>query len=255
MTDAIEAVEPEVPTSLRGVLTEEYMRYFRNGNVPLVKALPITMYANHVTCEVGGVEKSIHIDDFTNMLELMSSGRPKVMNPISLPAGCFAFVATDTQINLSCYYPEVIREIKYKPNGNKEVSFVIPFPNLIITFTLKKDIDKMWVVQSANYFCTTKKITQLTDKEFIVKREPSQGIFRLPFPNVYGSDTMCYGENTMPARHNNNLRGLDYYYQFLFTSPFNNDLGVSGLTQSFTPEAWFKHLSKLGAFPYELLSK
>lgn len=65
---------------------------------------------------------------------------------------------------------------------------------------------------------------------------------------------MCYGRNTMPVRFaEGSLRGFDWYYQYLFESPFNSDLGLYGVSGKSVNE-WFALLAERAAngqtFPY-----
>jgi hypothetical protein len=69
---------------------------------------------------------------------------------------------------------------------------------------------------------------------------------------------MCYGGNSMPSHfQDNNLQGLNWYYQFLFESPFNNDLGLRSLKEEVVAQDWFKTLETAAKnnepFPYEKL--
>jgi hypothetical protein len=247
-------VEPIREPSLKEILEAAYEADRAAGVLPTVGAIPLTLFANHVECEIDGIKKAIHISEFQAMIEVMSKGKTKKADPILLPFGCFAFDMTETEITMSCYYPEGTKEVNYKPSGSsgKAKEFTVPFPNLIINFKLKKGSDKLWSVVEALYYCTPKKVTQLPTENFVM-RDPSKGVHRLPFPNIYGGDGMCYGNNTMPVKHNNNLRGLDYYYQILFIAPFNDDLGVSGLNKSYSPYQWFEYLATQKEFPYTLL--
>lgn len=114
---------------------------------------------------------------------------------------------------------------------------------------------------------------------------------RIPFPNFYSGNTMCYGQNSIipnvPAS-DNNYRPLESYLALITSSPFNSDLweGMGNhilqdmanrssfscigegsdadkkdrVTNSFSRNGrsaqipcWFYYLSKVESFPYTLV--
>lgn len=222
-----------------------------------INATPIILHKTHVSTYNNGVEKSISIADFKSILDEMTKGTSENIPPINLPFGCFMFSRTSDSVYLNCYYPETIADIKFDTREGdraKQEVYKIPLPNIIISYVLKKVSGGMWGITKVKYFSTPMTVAQLPDKAIIVGTDPEKGIYKLPFSNVYEENTLCYGNNTMPSRFNDNLRGLDYYYQILTIAPFNSDLGIRGLTEAYQPRAWYKHLSTLKKFPYELLN-
>jgi hypothetical protein len=221
----------------------------------LIEALPILMYKTHVSTIVDGLNKEVSMSDFKNILTTLTGEEEEKIPPIALPYGCFMFNRSGENLYLNCYYRETIGEIKFHQRDEKEKKFKIPLPNMILSFNLKKAAGGLWQVMIVRYFATSKTVTQLPDDIFITQLSGDKGIHKLPFPNMYTDNKMCYGGNTMPVRFTNNLRGLDYYYQILTQAPFNSDLGVNGLTSSYTPKSWFEFLASKTEFPYQLLSK
>ena len=239
------------------VLEQEYAQRSSVLGANKANSVPLMLYKTHVTTYNNGIEKAISISDFKNILDEVTKTTSENISPICLPFGCFMFNRVADNMYLNCYYPETIVEIKYdsrEGESKKIETFKIPLPNIIISFWLKKVSGGMWGTQRVNYYSTSKTVTQLPDKAIIVATDPEKGIFKLPLSNVYEENTLCYGNNTMPSRFTDNLRGLDYYYQILTIAPFNSDLGIRGLTTDYTPKNWYKHLSTLKQFPYDLLS-
>jgi len=235
-------------------LKEFYRQTHPVASSARVEALPVILSKTHVTTLVDGVPKAISISDFKGVINAMTSEDEEKVPPISLPYGCFMFNRSGEHLYLNCYYRGTVSELKFNNRDGKKNKYMVPLPHVIISFTLKKVNDSIWQVMLVKYLSTSKSVSQLPDNIFFNKPQGEHGIHKFPFPNMYSDDKMCYGGNTMPVRFTNNLRGLDYYYQIITQAPFNSDLGVNGLTQSFTPEHWFTHLSGMKEFPYDLLS-
>lgn len=222
-----------------------------------VDAFPAIIHTTHVVTYLDGVEKSISLVDFKSIIDEVTKSVAENITPVNLPYGCFMFSRSGDTTHLNCYYPEKIAEIKFdsfEGNTRKLETYKIPMPNMVLSFMLKKTTGDSWGVQQVKYFCTPRTVSQLPDRYIIVKADSDQGVYKLPFSNVYETDMLCYGGNTMPMRFTDNLRGLDYYYQILTISPFNSDLGIKGIGENITPRNWYKHLSTLTKFPYEKLT-
>ena len=235
--------------------------YNTGGNIVISQyseAVPFLLYKTHAITSVNGVEKAISVPSLKSILSSLSSETEEEVAPMCLPFGCFMFSRKGEFLYLSCYYKECMAEIKYDPRdpgSGKIEKYTIPMPNVIISFTLKKAEKNTWQVHEATYLSTSKSVTQLPDNDMIRSFNPKIGVYKLPLSNIYPQGKMCFGNNTMPVRFTDNLRGLDYYYQILTLAPFNSDLGVNGLKQTYQPRTWFKHLSTLKSFPYDLLSE
>lgn len=243
------------------LLRDYYKKVIEPGytaNSPLLSAaeyaVPILLYKTHVTTLSGGVVKSISISDFRNIIVDLVGEASESIPPLGLPFGCFMIRRSGDMLQLSCYYGETEAEITFDNREVKKQKFKVPLPNIIISFTLKKIGENLWQTNMVKYFSTPKSVTQLPDDVFISDIDSKAGIFKLPFPNMYGDNRMCFGGNTMPIRFTNNLRGLDYYYQILTLAPFNVDLGVLGVKGFSSPVTWFAHLKGLKKFPYDLLT-
>lgn len=205
----------------------------------------------HVECSLpGGIVKAISFSDFKAVIESVVSDSSEEPN-LFLPSNCFVFSKSSTDIKLSCYYPGEKREVQYvKTRGGSASKMTIPFPNMIINFDLKNDNNR-WVVANAQYLSTHKRLSQLPLKR---PKEGDEGVWIAPLPNTFGGGRMCYGNNSMPSGFTDNLRGLDWYFQFLFATPFNSDLSINSLKSSFSTSAWMEFLSECDEFPYDMLS-
>lgn len=230
--------------------------YHRNQNVNIQE---VKIFPNYVQVNLNGQTKSISILDFKMILDSMLQVDTK-LDAMALPFGTFIFAKSAGTIQLSCYYPEQKKKIKYQSSRYGEpvniTEFEIPFPNMVISHNLNKK-DGFWMVSDTRYMVTTKTPNQLPNDFVQMNKNPSLGLFLPPFTNVYNECRLCYGQNTMPSKFHNNLRGLDYYYQVLFESPFNNDLGIKGVKPEFRKSdvgAFYKALSEQETFPYHWLN-
>ena len=219
------------------------------------QVIPIMLHKTHATVSINGILKSVSIQDFKRITAAASGDEEEEIPPICLPYGCFMFNLSNGVIHMNCYYPERISKITYdRQDGKPPVEFEVPFPNVILYFSLSQQPENSWSVTEARYFSTTKTVTQLEDTSFIDGISTADGIYRLPVSNMYSGNSMCFGRNTMPVKFTNNLRGLDYYYQILSIAPFNQDLGINGISSRYAPYDWFKFLHKKEKFPYDLLT-
>ena len=196
------------------------------------------------------VEKRISYEDFRDIIGGVVGHRNQDnLEGFQLPSNCFYFARSSETIQLSCYYGERVADMRH--NTKK---YTVKAPNFVISHNLQKQ-GKIWRVTGSRYFCTNAKVGNLP-KSFIWSVNGNQHIYLSPFPNTYSEGNMCYGHNSMPSQMaDNNLRGLDWYYQFLFESSFNNDLGLRALSTEPSIENWFKKLADTAKenkpFPYE----
>lgn len=232
---------------------EDFTQVFGSGS-PIISAV---IYQDRAILNAGGLTKEVSI---ASLISVLTAESPKDLPTISaaLPSGVFALSITDEDMKINVYKPGGSREIKYKPDS-KLHKYVIPFPNMILYYHLTKIKGDAvggakWQIQTVNYFVTPKTQSQMPST-IISSHNAASGIFLVPFSNFYNTGGLCYGGNTMPMRHGDNLKGLDYFYDIIFESPFNNDLGVrmtiNGARHSVGE--FYKELSKLTEFPYEEL--
>lgn len=215
-------------------------------------ALPVVMFSDYVEVEVhAGLKKQISYQSFKELINksLNQVEEAPVIKGVLPPSNTIFLSQSSDRLHINVYHP----------GGNKEMLYhtdklVIAAPNIIIGFTFKKEAGD-WVVRNANYFCTDLPVSKLP-KEFINSVNHELGIYDLPMSNTYGGGSMCYGGNSMPARFKEgNLRGLDWYYRFLWETPFNDDLGVRAIGNAVNVRQWYNALKKRAdegkAFPYK----
>lgn len=205
--------------------------------------------------EKAEIEKRISYEDFKGILtSALGRREEEKLEGFHLPSNCFYFAKSGSQIQLSCYYQERSAEIRYI-----DTKMTIRVPNLIISHVLERKSGQPAKVISSRYFCTDQAVNKLPQEKFINIADNNHRIWISPFSNTYHEGNMCYGGNSMPVSFPEfNLRGLDYYYQFLFTSPFNSDLGIAALDSGReSVEEWYRTLEKVAAnnepFPYNRL--
>lgn len=225
------------------------------------------LFSDRVSLESNrGITKEISISDYvTTLLTLVDLDARN--ETFQLPFGTFRFGSmSDGGKSLDCYFPETRKTITHTDTYGKDstvTSHEIPFPNTILSFTLRENNDTSngkFKVTSVKYFITKDSPTKLQDNISFSERISSlsaKGLYLMPFTNFYNDGRMCYGNNTMPILFNYNLRGLEYYYQVIFSSPFNNDMGikanaVKGLSRD-SPKKFYESLATFEKFPYECL--
>lgn len=224
--------------------------------------LDVSILPNSVRVDLGGgTYKYISIDDFMKILSTASSKvRKDVVVGYQLPTNVFFLASSGSNLYISCYYPSGVKSLKYQRVSNEPVlDRPSVMPNIIVSHTINIESDKL-KVQSSQYFCTDLPVGSLPG-EFITRPKPESRVFLLPFTNTYSSAQMCYGQNSMPTTFTNGvLKGLHWYYQYLFESPFNNDLGLNAVDRdkfSGPPREWYELLATKAesgeGFPYDML--
>jgi hypothetical protein len=215
----------------------------------------VRIYDSHVEIKLPtGMTKTIGIGDFLTTLSKTINQEDNLKTTL-FPANCYIFGQSITEMKLACYYPGKLREITFIPRGvhtPTPMTFVIPFPNIVISHQLKRNTDG-WEHQHSRYYATTKTMGQLENK-FLWEKNEQEGIWVLPFPNIYPEGRLCHGANTLlkgPFR--DNFRGLDWHFAVLHNSPFNDDLQIPSIVKSSRGTAYFTELSTHKTFPYELL--
>lgn len=211
--------------------------------------LKITTYGAVFTSD--GVDKVISHDSLIGMLSSAASASAGGVEDLFLPSNVFYFGRSGSSLYLNMYFPEGVKDIQFYDRKRPSV-----VPNIVLSVPLTKEAGSGdYRVGLVKYFCTDMSVSKLP-RQFISSVNHANRIFLLPFTNTYDDGHMCTGSNTMPSRFpGGNLRGLDWYYNYLFESPFNDDLGVRAT--GMTPSSWYELLAKTasagGRFPYEKL--
>lgn len=206
-----------------------------------------------------GLEKYISYETFQDLVAdaTRTLAQSKPMAGFNLPSNVFYFANSHQEIRLSCYYQSTVKPLRYYDRNMEVIT-----PNIIISHTLKNERskgEKSWVVSSSRYFCTDKNVGNL-DRTFIDQKNYNKGIHIIPMSNTYEDGRMCYGDNSMPKyMTENNLRSLDWYYQYLWETPFNDDLGIRAGSGGMSVKHWYEHLAAEAKkdepkFPYDKLS-
>jgi hypothetical protein len=263
LSNAAHVEHPNLPPTLGEAISqvnvEDEFKALMDGveNNPLYMKesvfVPVVLREDFVEVDLGNnLKKNISYADFRSIIgKIINDTSEVAVSGILPPSNLIFFSHNNKQIKLTCYYPTAIRPLKYLTS-----KFEIVAPNMIISHVLEKD-GKDWLVKSTKFFCTDQPIRKLKTT-FIDAVDHHARIFLSPFSNTYAEGRMCYGGNQMPVRYkDDNLRGLDYYYKFLWDSPFNDDLGIPALrrNQYDGARAWYDLLSnnrkEKKAFPYD----
>jgi hypothetical protein len=222
-----------------------------------VQCQPVKLMNDCVIMTLGDgnaeIDKRISYEDFLAIVRsAVGRKNDEQLNGFSMPSNCFYFASSASTIQLSCYYQERTAILKYRT-----LKFPIKVPNMIISHVLERQgsSGRAWRVTASKYFCTDSAVSRLP-RTFINSIDHTNRIYLSAFTNTYEDGKMCYGGNSMPSvMSDNNLRGLQWYYEFLFDSEFNDDLGVKATGMS--PSEWYQLLKEAAAkdepFPYSKL--
>lgn len=224
-----------------------------------ISGITVDLLEESVRITLGnGFYKFISYPDFINSLSTSISSDSvtgSLQDYILAPNTFFLSVSQD-RVEMSMYYPECHRNLIY---GNHTRPSVIP--NIVISHGLKRQSGDEWRVVDTKYWTTNKQLSEINRKCYL--RDKPAYFSIMPFTNVYTDGNLCYGSNVRIINVKlPDFRPLHWYYEMLFTSPFNNDLGISALKNS-SPyrgnyPGWYDHLAKLATektpFPYDQLA-
>lgn len=223
----------------------------RGGPANMVYCQEVKIYPSHVEVELKGIKKTLSLVDFKQIIDSQLQMESQ-LSTTALPLNTFLFARAAGEIHISCYYPERRMDLKLQERSGVKVYKNVLMPNIVISHALKME-GSFWMVQNTKYFATSMRPTEFPEDKVVFDPIPGANMWRVPFPNFYNDYRMCYGQNNMPMKHANNLRGLDYFYQVLYDSPFNFDLGINVREYDTNIPSWFEHLTTVDKFPYELM--
>lgn len=219
------------------------------------EGISFDILANGVRVRVGKTTKIVSTDQALaallthfNMLSAESEGKGRV-----LPPGVFYIEEGAKTLRLAAYYEGAVRNVNFRGTVKRRVT-----PNVVIGFTLSRNGD-FWTTNSNGvlYYCTSQTFPEIRKNAM-----PSLDAFKLlPFSNVYDNARLCTGENSLPTTFPLfDLSALYAWFNVLWDSPFNMDLGVKAAKDPYRgdPPAWFKLLAERAedanpTFPYDQL--
>lgn len=243
-------------TSTQEANTQETKQEAKQETIK-VDGIKVVLLHDAVQLEMDkGIKKFISYEEFLHTINsTMNPDDVEVSNSYHLAPGTFLLEAGRDAIKVAMYYPECYREITYMNTTRLSV-----IPNIVISHTLKKSTATgSYSVTNTNYMCTSRKLSELPRVfPMLPSRHSHKTFCTIPFTNVYNDGKLCYGNNVRVANITlPDMRPLHWYYDMLFTSPFNNDLGIYSLATRIDYSAWYTKLADLAKqnkpFPYESL--
>ena len=218
--------------------------------------ISVDLLSESVRLNLGkGFYKFISYSDFASALLniIDKDGGSTKGKEYIFPPNIFYLNVAPTNMQLSMYYPECVRELTYRSDTKPRV-----VPNIVISHSLHIHSDNKWRVSDTRYWSTAKPLSEL-ERTAYLRSSPPAGFALLPFTNVYDTGSLCYGANVRISEVNlPDLRALHWYYEMLFTSPFNDDLGLKAVKRNSKYKldnvSWYKFLADLAEkgekFPY-----
>lgn len=244
--------EGTIDTNIFGVFTSQNGINLNTLGKSSEEYLKVNLYSTCAEIELlGGIKRLVSFEDLRSLILSKLGEKQDITSTLLLPPGCMEVQQSRTELSLYCYYPEQIQKVTHHTT-----KYTIPFPALLLYFPIRIESDRHVLNPNDVRYAVVKqslaKILSLPSLSGFMKNKTNFGL--VPFPNFSTSYSLCFGQNIMPGVFKgNNLRSLSYYYQIIFDSAFNNDYGITGVKYHYEPKEYFKHLSKLTAFPYEEL--
>lgn len=209
-----------------------------------------------------GTTKTLSLADFYNMLQFAFNKTVEENgSEIQLPKNCTYIRTSSKSMYVTLYYPEGVYDLQYHAGGSRN-TYKIPTPNIVVCLILDLSTNPKGKLEArvttAKYFCTDYPVGALRIKH-TTNVDHANGLYLLPFSNIYEDAKLCTGDNVMPTvMPRNDLRRLNWHFDVLWSSPFNNDLGLHALSSwEGGVQAWYQHLRdrQVGGhkFPYERL--
>lgn len=208
-----------------------------------------------------GTSKTISLQDFLNMIQgAFNKAVEENGAEIMLPRNCIYLRATSKSIYVTMYHPEGVYDLHFQ-SGSTDRRYKIPTPNIVICAILDLSTNSKGEVEArastTKYFCTDVDVGALRFKHHTSVSHPD-GLYLLPFSNIYDNANLCTGDNVMPTiMPRSDLRRLNWSFDVLWNSPFNNDLGLHGVAWENSVTSWYQHLAERHSqglkFPYEKL--
>lgn len=245
MTDESSSAAPEAETAAESFIPK--------GDKPSIVAELFDTYAK---VQIGAISKLISIPNFKNMLDRVMSQEGSYVEPMAMPSNVLSFGRNSSHIEMNVYWPGRVWDIQFIPSrGDRPRKYSIPFPNVLIYFSLGLNGEGKFNVNLAKYFCTPKKPGELLPQPGFIKAvDKANKVWPLALPNIFGDCKACYGGNSMPQGFTNDFRALDWYYMFLKESVFNTDLTIPGVSNNYgSPNTYITYLDGKKEYPYNIL--
>lgn len=242
------------------------------SNASSAALVDIAIHADHAVVSVPGqTAKSIDLIDLKAMMnevirqqgEAASGGGSLPSRPIILPEGCIAFEQSGTSRFVRMYVPGQIQAVTYSGRGTVPKGMKIPFPNFIIDIPMKLQ-DKSWRVETSSVRYRATDLSRAQVAGLTNLRFDNQHIWEPPLPNFFGSGRACFGSASPVSGFQDNLSGLWWYYSFLYSAAFNEDLSPHSITSRWWDKiapngsnygaGILKFLNGKEQFPYYILS-
>lgn len=178
------------------------------------------------------------------------------------------------KMDIMCYYPEKISTIDYGGTN-----YTIPIPNVLIKYTLTNPKGELgvWTLDTRTlryYTAISSSPFTYVENGFRCEVGSTSNLDPLCLPNMYPDGRMCTGNNSIPTRYtDNNLMQLNWLYDLIEGSPFNDDLSlvgartgkarrryrtsgfkIKGLDNDLTNQRFLTFLSCFETFPYDVMS-
>lgn len=205
-----------------------------------------------------GMSKFLAIDAaITSLVKFLSESESTSGKVEHYPEGLIYRERTPSSTYLLFYRPESHQNLAY---GSFKAKIVVP--HIVLGVSLSKTTEG-WKVSGCFYAATNLPLAKMPRERISASHLRSgKGFTTMPFTNVYNDGRLCYGGNSMPVNiSGDDFRQLGWYYDVLWNSPFNDDLGIYSLrTRDKYPTylSWFEHLAKLAEknepFPYDDLN-
>lgn len=183
-------------------------------------------------------KKTITVKDFWNIIQ--GAVRENGRRLGSMPKGYYDLKLVSLEDNTYKIYVVVKGERRKAEYFEEE--FVIPYPNLVFSFSITKGN-----VTGSKCFALKDAVTNVSDDSML---------YYFPLANVYNSGEICWGSNNLPEIER--FSDVDFLVSLFFSCPYNEDLfDMEHLSEKYRRSQLeiFQMLSASEIFPVDMLKE
>lgn len=183
-------------------------------------------------------KKTITVKDFLDIIQ--GAVRENGRRLGSMPKGYYDLKLVSLEDNTYKIYVVVKGERRKAEYFEEE--FVIPYPNLVFSFSITKGN-----VTGSKCFALKDAVTNVSDDSML---------YYFPLANVYNSGEICWGSNNLPEIER--FSDVDFLVSLFFSCPYNEDLfDMEHLSEKYRRSQLeiFQMLSASEIFPVDMLKE
>jgi len=219
-----------------------------------------------ISDHLGKNEKQVSPVDFAaTLLKHVDVNASAPRQALRVPFGTLFTERTVNELFVAVYYPGKKHNLKLIIEG-ETYEYDVVLPNIVME--AKLTLGTSLAMSNYAFFCTNYGPDTLASRYHrgmrkLDARYPDNshrdGLYHVPFTNMYDNGTMCLGHNSVPNVYPvDDISALHRYYDIMVNSPGNRDLPFRGLVGNWAryesnQRGLFKAWSGHAEFPYKNL--